>query len=210
MSELYDYWSHTGHRIGSCWHSEEHNIVYINIPKNASTWCKQVFQDLDFKPAQYQELDLSSKDIIVILRDPVDRWISGISQFLGIQHRNLLNTGCVDDILQIVTESVAFDDHTDEQIYFIDKVPRNRVIYFEFNNNLKYNLHNYLDSKNIINKCLEIDTANPTNEFTKNWMVHIKDYVQRYPEVIDIINNYNRRSNFLINKIRQQNLFYEH
>lgn len=53
----------------------------VNIPKNASSYLLQWSTRHRWTAAQAQNHD-NIKEMIVILRDPVQRWISGMSQYL--------------------------------------------------------------------------------------------------------------------------------
>jgi hypothetical protein len=69
---------------GGLWHpSTDHLCFYCLIPKNASSWTSQVLKhnnwiqgSLDACPNQ------NIKELIVVLRDPVQRWVAGIAQYL--------------------------------------------------------------------------------------------------------------------------------
>jgi hypothetical protein len=99
--------------------------AWINIPKNCSSFCQKVFDDNGWTMCHTDDLVdgiLLAHTIkkIVVLRDPVERWISGFSQ--GMIDSN------VEDVLDLLDNPAfwqtlrfnpVFDDHTEYQHRFI-------------------------------------------------------------------------------------------
>lgn len=91
--------------------------VLINIPKNASSWIIQVFGSgrednyLHNKPRW-------PRRHVVVLRDPVDRWISGFAQAHSgtdpRHHTHYRNLGW-----DTVFSQVVFDNHTEPQTSYL-------------------------------------------------------------------------------------------
>ena len=120
-------WSH--HAYGSC--VVHTGYVYVPIPKCASTWMKHAFgkqranfeTDLDF-PRDHAEY-------VVVLRDPVDRWISGLAQHhtgnAADWHLHYRNLGW-----DHVFDQVVFDNHTEPQSSFVCNINFDRVTWFRF------------------------------------------------------------------------------
>ena len=80
-----DSWLHYDYR-------QDVSYVYINIPKNASSWMKENFggylydwrnnrfrADVDSAVTLRRALE-AVKSYVVILRDPISRWITGFAQ----------------------------------------------------------------------------------------------------------------------------------
>lgn len=56
---------------------------YCLIPKNASSWISQVCAHNGWIRGRLQECPKQQIDeLIVVLRDPVDRWVAGVAQYL--------------------------------------------------------------------------------------------------------------------------------
>jgi len=99
--------------------------AWINIPKNASSFCQKVFSDNGWTMCHADDLVdgiLLAHTIkkIVVLRDPVERWISGFSQCMADNHTK--------DVLELLDNPAfwgtlrfnpVFDDHTEYQHRFI-------------------------------------------------------------------------------------------
>jgi hypothetical protein len=69
-----------GHGSGMI--SPNHMIFIVNIPKNASSFVSQWTSHFDWRAAMASHYENRIAEMIVILRDPLDRWISGISQYV--------------------------------------------------------------------------------------------------------------------------------
>ena len=99
--------------------------AWVNIPKNASSFCQKVFDDNGWTMCHTDDLVdgiLLAHTIkkIVVLRDPVERWISGFAQCMADHY-----TPHVLDLLdnhafwQTLRFNPVFDDHTEYQHRFI-------------------------------------------------------------------------------------------
>ena len=74
-----DRWAHLGHSLGECWVDNTTGITYVHIPKNASSFIKGcVLASLKFK---HSNTLVKSPRYLIALRDPVERWVSGIAQY---------------------------------------------------------------------------------------------------------------------------------
>jgi hypothetical protein len=141
---------------------------FCMIPKNASSWISDVLRHNGWvsstvekcyshdaawqdKLTQYQENPIID-NLIVILRDPVERWVAGIAQYVSTSilnshwyDRNKFSYGYTGDYIDYKTNylgnilsgedfinnysdvverllfgQIAFDDHTQPQIWFVD------------------------------------------------------------------------------------------
>jgi hypothetical protein len=84
----------------------------------------------------HSETLVNSKENLVILRDPIDRWCSGITQYLYNSKQDL----SVDEVF----DKITFDDHTDLQTYFLQGVDLDRTTFMLVNESLKANLNNWV------------------------------------------------------------------
>jgi len=74
-----------GFDYGSGTISSDGTRFIVNIPKNASSYILDWSNRHGYTAALLDELENQNhiQEIIVVLRDPVERWISGISQYLN-------------------------------------------------------------------------------------------------------------------------------
>jgi hypothetical protein len=97
--------NYNGH--GGGWISPDRRLFYINISKNASSYMASVLPSQGWAATTMGD----GKDhnqlekIIVILRDPVDRWCSGVAQYL------------VTLILNFVGPNSFIDESSDKTFY---------------------------------------------------------------------------------------------
>jgi hypothetical protein len=70
-----------GYTYGSGFVSPDGKQFLVSIPKNASSYLGNVFGHHGWQIANINECNTLEK-IVVVLRDPVSRWVSGVSQYL--------------------------------------------------------------------------------------------------------------------------------
>ena len=131
----YGRWAQLGHRLGECWVDEVNDKTYIHIPKNASSFAKGVLIGSGGF-WHHSETLINSSENLIVLRDPIDRWLSGITQYLYNNKLDLSNDKIFDKI--------TFDDHTDLQTYFLQGVDLNKSTFMFVDDNLRANLANWI------------------------------------------------------------------
>jgi hypothetical protein len=140
-----NYHQDRGHVFGECWSYPDSEFMYINIPKNATSWTKQNLQNWGWECYNYH-IDNLKKTPIIVLRDPVDRWLSGIGEYMYLYHRNINIAEFNEAFHDLVFDKIAFDDHTERQVYFLEGLELTNAIYFEFGTNYRQNFRNFLIS----------------------------------------------------------------
>jgi hypothetical protein len=111
--------------------------VYVPIPKSASTWCKQLWD-------QGQEVNLLARNLshlphVIILRDPIERWIAGFAQCqVGNDpdwdgHWERLGWDWV-------FRQVVFDNHTEPQVSFLSGLNLDRITWLRVDDDLERNM----------------------------------------------------------------------
>lgn len=129
--------------------SPDNSRFVVNIPKNASSFttswlsrCGWTYLSIDQQYADNNEIN----ELIIILRDPVDRWVSGVSQFIK---GYILESNNPSDFIKnynVFLERILFssldifDDHVWPQHVFFNQLlsdVKRKYIYisehFEFN-----------------------------------------------------------------------------
>lgn len=126
-----NYWAHKGGKFGRCHSHPDANFFWVNIPKNASSWTQTFLaHELLWCEHDYYGQDLRSKKSLVCLRDPVDRWVSGITEFFSLYHPRV-DLGQMTDLTQwLLADRIVFDDHTEKQSYFLDGIDLKNSIFF--------------------------------------------------------------------------------
>ena len=106
-----------------CLESPDKETIFVSIPKNASSFVSDWLIENGWISRRINSTD--PKYVALVLRDPVDRWCSGIAQYiqgLGIQINEY--TSAMDKIIFDVVD--RFDDHTWPQHVFYEGVFPNR------------------------------------------------------------------------------------
>lgn len=141
------YWKDFGYsKFGLC--IRNFNTIYIPIPKNASSnitdsllnynWCHDNFHDNN---------QLTNLTSIIVLRDPIDRWISGINQYFHLYHPTI--TTLTQDLFEVIANKIVLDDHTEKQSYFCNGIDLSKTVFFKFRPNLELDLNSYFVDQKI-------------------------------------------------------------
>jgi hypothetical protein len=110
--------------------------AWINIPKNGSSFIQKVLEDNAWNdvPDNLINSIAESPSIkkIVVLRDPVERWISGFAQCMSdtgsLKILDLLDN---DMFITTIRMNPVYDDHTEYQHRFIGNAQNLEYIYMQ-------------------------------------------------------------------------------
>jgi len=132
-----------------------HDVEYVwfHIPKNASTFGDEIFvNNLKFKLEYDFSIIEQNKKIVCFLRDPVDRWLSGMSQYIYFTHsRDILDNP---NFVKVLFDGLCFDRHTAPQSLFLNNVKRQKLIFFDLDDsNFEESLRTFI-SNNITKKVI--------------------------------------------------------
>jgi len=156
-----------GFEYGSGLVNPDRTKFIVNIPKNASSFLLNWSQENQWTVAHADHVSQTLQEIIVVLRDPIERWISGFAQYASgnILHAKRFystDTGPGPDFQYMpavefvknynpLTERLVFDnlelldDHVwPQQIFFRDLLPNLPRKYFYINKDINYQLQTYL------------------------------------------------------------------
>jgi hypothetical protein len=133
--------------LGACYGRPGDQLLYVHIPKNASTFTRDKLIDLGFETLNYHHEQKYANPVIAVLRDPFERWISGAVEYLVRQN--------IDPIEYINTEEVAFehfevDEHTARQTKFLHGLDTNNITFLKCDRNYKKNLFHFFNKNNIV------------------------------------------------------------
>ena len=165
-------WANKGHSFGEGLVSPDRNFLMFKIPKNASTFLVDNLVKLDWEHVNYEDYLESNIKTMVVLRDPISRWISGLVEYLFLYHRNILDN-IIDPFtfdylpllgeklaISLIFEKIVFDDHTDRQCSFLHNVNIDNTVWFRFDNNLNKNISYFLNSVGLKNNLLDAEKVN--------------------------------------------------
>jgi len=197
-----DSWLHYNYR-------DDVSYVYINIPKNASCWMKENFggylydwHNNQFKAPVNSEITQkrglkAAKHYLVILRDPIDRWITGFAQsFWGGDDRdpNYFQNQPPERWIDLIPH----DDHVRPQIGFISGLDHSITTWFDCDHHLTETVGRWMQERfDLAVKTLEDDVDNNYNVssrgrpwsatgITKQFIIdQLKSLLQNHPEYVE-------------------------
>ena len=206
-------------------------LIYVSIPKNASTWVGENYfhNKNNTENFKYHDIENIVKiyrcKFIVILRDPLDRWISGMTQMIytepeqhfgyilgrpGVLTKRvaMINPMYIDTFdWETVIATVAYDNHTQKQIHFTRVIPFANIVWLKFDDNLKENFIDLMSSYGIQLTKNAGNTDNAAN-ITKNndvktlVMKKIVNALDQHPEYSQKIIEYYHEDYALINLVK--------
>lgn len=144
-------WQHKGHEYGTCMSKPGTDLMYVNIPKNASSWTKPNLNDWGWEFFNYHT-DKLDKHAMIVLRDPVDRWLSGIAEYLTLYHPAFGNGEWTEHNFDLIFDRICFDDHTEQQVKFIQGLDTDNCTFFMFGDMYRENFHKFLTERDMPNK----------------------------------------------------------
>jgi len=183
-----------------------HQRFLVNIPKNASSYMLNWAVEHRWRAA-LAENHPNVSEMIVILRDPVDRWISGISQYISTYIQSVHGpNGPVFDTREItrhdyflsadqfiqqytdLTERLfmdaasRFDDHVWPQSELINGIlPGARRVYFYLDQDLDKHIAQYLDFREITGLDRNQGSNNPDQRKIQDFF---RDRLRTRPELV--------------------------
>ena len=165
----------------------------LNIPKNASTFLSNVLRSNGWEHHILGDNGPLVKESIVVLRDPLERWVSGFATYasswlLGegygsdhfVQHYNTL-------VERIIFDNLIFDDHTTPQSEFVDQLPTlMQTTYFYLDKNLIKNISRYTNAEIVVS---DVDANISEDHYDQQQITKlIRDRLNNRPDLIQRIN----------------------
>lgn len=126
-------WANRGHILGEGMVSPDKKYFYIKIPKNSSSFAVKHLTTLGWEHSVKDHHPNATA--LVTVRDPLDRWVSGVIEYLFMYHMDQINhiVSKPEDFdfwpliserlgLSLLFDKITFDDHTELQSVFLNKV----------------------------------------------------------------------------------------
>lgn len=130
------------------------NLIYVSIPKNAHTWIVRLITDsfgcrLESHTPQDNALYFKHDTrFVVVLRDPIDRWVSGFAEFFSVYEEQFIELLDNTMFQELVFDTLHFDDHTNSQLIYFENLAIERCVFFNMSDDLEYNLMHYFSTFN--------------------------------------------------------------
>jgi hypothetical protein len=213
-----------GFTYGSGLISSDHTKFIVNIPKNASSYLLSWTQQNNWSVGSAMDFSQTIEEIIVVLRDPEQRWVSGFAQYVSgnilhakrfystasgpgkdfqymlaqefIKNYNPLTERLVFDNLEL------FDDHVwPQQVFFKNLLPTVPRKYFYINDNFDQCIQKYL---NLSNPGPDLDRNDSNNNVDKKLIKQfINDRLNQVTELRTTISKAYAEDYQLIEQIKQ-------
>lgn len=162
LSNFKNYWANKGGKFGRCHSHPDSDLCWINIPKNASSWTQTLLahEFLWYEHDYHEQPELQYKKKLICLRDPVERWVSGITEFF-FQYYPKVELDQINDLtLWLIYDRIAFDDHTEKQSLFLEGLDPENCVFFRCDHSYSKNFLDYfvsigyLDKTYIVPECV--------------------------------------------------------
>lgn len=134
------------------WHyglsyTDNKSFVFPKIPKCASSWAEQYFLALGWQKKSFVTQQLFDLNALVFLREPKERYIAGLGEFLNRQHDSLYPEAIKsvefrNEIFNEVFNKLTLDPHTSLQTFFVSKL--NNPVYFKVDESLSETVASFL------------------------------------------------------------------
>lgn len=109
--------------------------AWINIPKNASSFIQKALDDNGWQDVNNDLIDSIAQSYsiakIVVLRDPVQRWISGFAQCMSDQSIDAIKLLHDKDFWNTMIMNPVYDDHTEYQHRFVGNANNLQYIWLD-------------------------------------------------------------------------------
>jgi len=163
--------------------STRHDIDcgYVFIPKNASTYLTHLLRNHLNWQMSFNYVYHKRKQYIVCLRDPMDRWYSGVAEYFSRCHKELFTKTPDKDLIDFIFERVYLDEHTLPQVDFLTGLNTENITFFKFGDDLSDNIKDFLIKNNW---CEDVDLESlltsrhynrtSSNDLKKTWIAMLK------------------------------------
>ena len=185
-------WANYGHRLGEGLLSPNKEHFYLKIPKNSSSFAVNHLTKLGWSHSFVKDNPHAS--ILVALRDPMDRWISGVIEYLFMYHMNqidhIVSNPPEFDFwpllgerlgISLLYEKISFDDHTERQSLFLNGINLNRCQALLVDQYYSKNFSELLDTlgyPNSINNAEKINAHDAQHDSTASRKRLLREVIQ--------------------------------
>lgn len=148
------------------WSSQDGRLYYHMIPKNASSFIGGIFDGWGWK-LETSAIDMSSKQGICVIREPTQRWISGITEFfhvIGLSSDDVTREWR--SFAKILKYQPAQDGHTAPQVEFLHGFDLMAFDYWLMSEviSIGKSLHAYMNTKGYDNWITNYERQNTVDQ----------------------------------------------
>jgi hypothetical protein len=138
-----------GHSLGTGYYKNKK--YFLLVSKNASTTVRTILTEKNWSyHNNIRGLDIEK--FYVILRDPLERWYSGVIEFLVNGVSNNKNNSLFDlfkdeYFIKMLVEVGIFDGHTVPQSWYISNLIYSKILFYKFDNAVVDRILTHLDEE---------------------------------------------------------------
>lgn len=172
---------------GHCLTLPDINYKFITILKCASTWANELLiQECHWKIDNFSMNDLSAKTNLVILRDPLERWVAALKHL----RFNPSETGIIVDINDPdkLFSNVNFDVHLNLQVNALKGLDLANCVFFKFGPQLESDLLYFLNKNCNYNLNLKGEHSKQKNLYKRDYPLYnlISDFLktEKYKNIL--------------------------
>jgi len=179
-------------------------FIWVNIPKNSSTMINGYLKKQEWNNTNLGNSLNQDKIFLIVLRDPLDRWASGMAEYMYRYHPNFDFDQVTDLLKEIIIKQKFFDEHAFPQCAFIDQLPIEQCVYFKMDDYLVPNLQDYLQRHcNVVDNSLQyVGRSNTAKDFVMKQK--LKDFfldMISLPKYRESIEDFYKYDIFLYNSV---------
>ena len=190
---MLDRWAHLGHKLGECWVDSTNNITYVHVPKNASSFFKGCL--VASNQWLHSNTLVISKQYLVLLRDPIERWCSGMAEYQ-------VNSQQLDLDIVTIFKKITFDDHTEQQIYFLHGIDLNKVTFIMINDTFNETISRWLTEKEYVLNGYNMPKFNQSSDVKLELKQKYQQLVDSNPDYMLQLKKHFAADYDLINKVK--------
>ena len=196
-----DEWAHKGHVYGECMSKGDIGLMYVYIPKNASSWTKPNLLDHGWEFFNYHTDNLN-KPALVVLRDPIERWLSGIAEYMTLYQPNFRLM--FQETEELIFDRICFDDHTEKQVKFLHGLDTERCTFMWCDENYRHNFSNFIAEHYGTNKYAryEYQHVSEKDEQRRRFKILFQRLLDREPKYVRQLTEYYAEDYKLIEQVK--------
>jgi len=196
--------------LGTCYAQDNFSFMWIPIEKNASKVIRSALAPNGFNEYNFHKLKKYNVPSVIVLRDPIERWISGLVEYLLLVYldttQSLNNMTRHNITPDIVFEQIAFDSHTFPQSWFLEGLGIQRdFIWFDAREKSQFveTVSKYFAQKGIVNSWQYEDFLDPDKDIVQKQQLtqQYTDLLQNNPDLLQKVKNFYAQDYELINSI---------
>jgi len=132
--------------LGACYGKPGDQLLYVHIPKNASSSTRERLTDVGFESLNYHDTQKYTNPVVTVLRDPIKRWISGALEYLTLHYPDPIEY--VNDT-SVVFDQFELDEHTARQTKFLHELDTKNITFLRYNKRFENSLVHFFNKQNI-------------------------------------------------------------